>query len=148
MLQVVRDVKASAAVPQEEEGEVLSLLTGHFANAQRHRRNLPFSAAKYKSLRSISVGWDNYQMLKTAKYETQHKGRKFLMFEVTYAASHRLPSLHLDDEWVTPAARLPPHTWLPSNYDLTQLKWWAIELVKRILVARFNVLEELKAGEV
>ena len=107
MLQVVRDVKVSAAVPQEEEGEILSLLTGHFANAQRHRRNLPFSAAKEKFLRWISVGWDNYQMLKMAKYKTQHKGRKFLTFGVTYADSHRLPSLHLDDEWVNPAGRLP-----------------------------------------
>lgn len=127
------------------DGGMLSLATGRFgAGPPKRRRALP-TARSDGTGHSISVGWDNYQMLRSAKHETEHHGRKFMMFGVTFAVKHRLPSLHLDDVWVKEAKTLPPWTWLPSAMDMTLTRKRMVTLVTRILVRRIPALAELQA---
>ena len=64
----------------------------------------------------------------------EHYGRKFLMFGVTFAVMQRVPTLHLDDEWVKEAQGLSPMTWLPTPKDMTRIRACMVEVVKRIIV--------------
>ena len=109
------------------------------------KTHLPLTCSKdIKLLKSISVGWDNFQMLQTAKHHITSGGNKFLFFGVCYAVKHRLPSLHLHDDICFTSRSLPFSTWLPSEADFEMVRQRMHTLFRRTIVTYVDVLEELK----
>ena len=95
-------------------------------------------------LRSLSVGWDNYQMLQHVKLESNRKKNSMLKFAMTFAVRHRTPSLGLNDTIGNTASSLDSMTFLPSTADVGYVRHQCMELVKRIVVNHMPGLQHLQ----
>jgi hypothetical protein len=98
---------------------------------------------KTANMRSISVGWDNYQMLQHAKHETSTYGNKFLKFGTCFGVEHRTASLHLDDNVVKQARAIKRSSFLPNLAEMAAIKDRCCILVERYLVDNMPALEHL-----
>ena len=110
----------------------------------RERRRLEFPAQKKGSENlSFSLGWDNVQIEAHRKHQGMGKKNKFLMWALSFAVHHRLPSLQLTDDSTTRALYLPPRAFLPQPAEWDERRHRCVILVQRMLVSHVSVFEEL-----
>ena len=96
-----------------------------------------------RDLCSISVGWDNYQMLSQARVHHTSHGNEFLKFGMTFTVKHRTLSLHLDDNIGHEATSIPRRKYLPDHNELVTIKERCTVIVARILVDYLPALQHL-----
>lgn len=94
---------------------------------------------------SFSVVWDNVQIQVHRKHQDMQNGNRFIMWAMTLAVQHRLPSLHLiqEGEAIHKAETIPSVAFLPQEKDWMERKERCVVLVKRILVTYISCFKVL-----
>ncbi len=104
------------------------------------RRRLQFAQQ-----RSFSLGWDNVQIESHRKHQGLSGSNKFMMWAMCYGIVHRLPSLHLTNNQVIPAAEVNPSKFLPAPIDWDNLRLREVVIVQRILTRHLEAFKELRS---
>ena len=91
------------------------------------------------------MGWDNTQKGVQCKHQSRKRENKFVLVALTYAVSHRTPSLHLPDNDCKPATEIALSSFLPTPSEWNNIKERMINIVERILTEHVPALQELKS---
>ena len=128
-----------------EESSCLKLLEPNVNNITRAqtKNEKKEKEDKYKNLLSKSAGWDNVQIEQHKKHQSSEEKNKMYMWAMCFFFTHRIPSLHLDDNLRISCRALFPYSWLLNAEVIDFVRQRCIVVTEQMLVNHVPNLQSL-----